>query len=399
MHNMNIINNCEVCDNNNLIDVLSLGDHPMCDDLQPIDSKTTCQFYPIHILFCDICKTAHQKYQISKQSLFPTSYHYRARFTKDVLNGMESLVNDCIAMFGNLKGKKVLDVGANDGSLLNIFKKHDAICIGIEPTNAALDASEQLDMHNKFFDKNIAQEIYAKYGSMDIITFTNVFAHIENLPDLLDALKILINKDTKLIIENHYLGTVLKTKQFDTFYHEHPRTYSATSFKYIAAKLDMSMEKIVLPKRYGGNIRVTLSCNNILNNPELEQIVSAENDYINLFKQMNLFISKWRDEKRSELIRLKNLHNNLYAKAFPGRAAILIKLLNIDIDLVQGVFEQDSSIKVGHFVPGTSIPILPDSQIKIINPPVLINLAWHIKTEIEEYLRENSYTGEIVHIV
>ena len=69
-----------------------------------------------------------------------------------------------------------------------------------------------------------------KFKRIDIITFTNVFAHIENLGELISNIRKLINKDTILVIENHYLGSIIEKKQFDTFYHEHPRTYSFTSF-------------------------------------------------------------------------------------------------------------------------------------------------------------------------
>jgi hypothetical protein len=65
--------------------------------------------------------------------------------------------------------------------------------------------------------------------NIDIITFTNVFAHIEDFKNLLQSLKNIITKDTLLVIENHYLGEVIKKNQFDTFYHEHPRTYRRAS--------------------------------------------------------------------------------------------------------------------------------------------------------------------------
>ena len=78
---------------------------------------------------------------------------------------------------------------------------------------------------------------------------------------------------------------------------------------------------------------------------------------------MNDFIKKWKSEKYSEIKKLKEKYGQIYAKAFPGRAAILIKLLGLDENIISGVFEKDGSIKVGHFVPGTKIPILKDSQM------------------------------------
>lgn len=401
MTSINVINTCEVCGNSDLHQVLELGEHPLCDDLKSIGTEDECKLYPITILFCPNCKTAHQKYQVPKEDLFTKEYHYRARFTKDVLLGMKDLVNSSKSLIGCLNGKKVLDIGCNDGSLLNFFKDEGAFCIGVEPTNAILDVSQSVDAAiNEYFDKNVAERILENFGSPDVITFTNVFAHIEDLHGLIQALKILISDDTHLIIENHYLGKVLETNQFDTFYHEHPRTYSATSFKYIADKLGMKIEMIEFPGRYGGNIRVSMKKSQLdSSESNFNEIYSKEEEYVNQFANMSSFIAEWKTTKLQELYDLKIKYKTLYAKAFPGRAAILIRLLGIDEQVFSGVFEQDTSKKVGHFVPGTKIPILQDSDMSNLNPKVLINLAWHIKAEIETYLRGNDFVGEIRHII
>ena len=84
---------CEVCFSKNLIQVLNLGKHPLCDDLIPLKKKKKNIEYPIVILFCKNCKTAYQKYSVNKKKLFPYNYHYRARMTGSVLSGMKDLVN------------------------------------------------------------------------------------------------------------------------------------------------------------------------------------------------------------------------------------------------------------------------------------------------------------------
>ena len=84
------VTSCEVCGNKDLYTVLDLGKHPMCDDLVNKKENRDCKEYPIEILFCEKCITAHQKYQIPKAELFPSTYHYRSRFTADVLNGMKN---------------------------------------------------------------------------------------------------------------------------------------------------------------------------------------------------------------------------------------------------------------------------------------------------------------------
>ena len=89
------IDKCEVCGNEDLTSVLDLGLHPLCDDLVAIGESRQCREYPIEILFCTNCNAAHQRFQVPQRDLFPASYHYRSRFTVDVLQGMAGLVESC----------------------------------------------------------------------------------------------------------------------------------------------------------------------------------------------------------------------------------------------------------------------------------------------------------------
>ena len=88
----------------------------------------------------------------------------------------------------------------------------------------------------------------------------------------------MINEDTVLIIENHYLGSILKKNQFDTFYHEHPRTYSLKSFNFIAKKLNVNILKVQFPKRYGGNIRVILGRRKTKEGNKISYFISISSD-------------------------------------------------------------------------------------------------------------------------
>ena len=139
---MNEITHCEVCGNTQLRSVLDLGSHPLCDDLIPIISTRVCKEYPIEILFCDVCLTAHQRFQVPKRELFKSTYHYRARMTGSVLSGMAELVSSCELKLAGLKGKTVLDIGCNDGSLLNYFEENDPNLYQLE------DGLNHLDMES-----------------------------------------------------------------------------------------------------------------------------------------------------------------------------------------------------------------------------------------------------------
>ncbi|MDC3116895.1 class I SAM-dependent methyltransferase [Alphaproteobacteria bacterium] len=395
---------CEVCDNNELKEVIDLGLHPMCDDLKKIPSDEICKNYPIKILFCSKCLTAHQKYQVPKLKLFPSTYHYRAKFTSDVLKGMKNLVEDILISYPNLNRDYVLDIGCNDGSLLNFFHEKGFSTVGVEPTNAAIDAVKNKHrVYKEYFSNKIARKIRSEIGSPSIITFTNVFAHIENLKEVVKALNTLMGDDTELIIENHYLGSIIDYKQFDTFYHEHPRTYSATSFSYIAKNLNCNIKKITFPSRYGGNIRVFLSKikeNQNVNDNNLKNILSKEKRFSNEIILLNKQVEHWITNKKNYIDALYKKHGSLHAKAFPGRAAILIKLLDIDNNNFKAVYEKPGSFKIDHYIPGTKIPIKSDDELKFINKNVpIINLAWHIPEEIRQYLEKLNISNPIIDII
>jgi hypothetical protein len=399
----NEIDHCEVCGGRALASVLDLGAHPMCDDLVAIGSSRVCVEYPIEILYCDNCRTAHQRFQVPKRELFPESYHYRSRFTADVLSGMKSLVDSCEQRFGSLDGKKVVDIGCNDGSLLNFFRQKRALTIGVEPTSAAQDCAEKghVTIHD-FFTEATAEQIVAAHGKPDVITFTNVFAHIEDLGGVIAALKRLIGDNAVLVIENHYLGSVLLTNQFDTFYHEHPRTYSYRSFEFIARALGLNLIDVQFPARYGGNIRIFAGrAASSLAPAAVKDVEAREAHFGNVFATLREGVTRWRDKKGNELKALVRQNGPLRGKAFPGRAAILIKLLALDDQTISIVYEKPGSMKIWHYLPGTRIPIGSDDELfaapQGANP--LLNLAWHIPAEIRSYLKENGYDGPVIDIL
>ena len=386
------ITKCEVCENEQLKKVLDLGNHPLCDDLIPMEEESSCEEFPIEILFCEKCLTAHQIYQIPKQTLFTKNYHYRARMTGSVLSGMADFVEGCENRFGSLHGKVVLDIGCNDGSLLDFFKIKGCKTVGIEPTGAALESKHPTI--NEYFDKRSAYQVLSLTGKPDLIVFTNVFAHIEDLQSLINNLKILSQDNTKIVIENHYLGAVFNGGQFDTFYHEHPRTYSFRSFEFIAQSLEVNVLDAEFVSRYGGNIRVYLGVG------DKNQLDIDESHFSSAFIKMSTDMLKWITETKVMIDDHVSKHGLMRAKAFPGRAAILIKLLGLNENHISAVYEIKGSIKVGHYVPGTRIPILPEVELyakKDLKKPIL-NLAWHLPSEVRANLLVNGYTGHVIDI-
>ena len=254
-------------------------------------------------------------------------------------------------------------------------------------------------MINDYFNINTASNIFEEHGYPDIISFTNVFAHIDDLHSLIKAVKRIVGKKTILVIENHYLGSVIEGMQFDTFYHEHPRTYSIQSFIHISSSLGLTLNDVQLPKRYGGNIRVFMSNQGVLNTKKGNVLAALdkENNILKNIDNMANYIVSWKEDTIKKISDLNDSNLKIAAKAFPARASIIINYLGLDENDISAVIEQPNSKKVGLKVPGTNIPIVGSSDFDQYD--VLINLAWHINDEIKNYLEEASFNGDLFAIL
>ena len=384
------IKTCEVCLSKLEGPELDFGYQPLCDELKtsPKESLLVTKYHQ-NIILCQICFTAHQKYQVPKKELFKPNYHYRASLTKDVLNGMEELAKSC-SKYKNLNEKSVvLDVGCNDGSLLSIFKNiYNVKTIGVDPTDSIDDALD-LDLKIKdYFSSDTIEKINEKFNKVDVITFTNVFAHIEDLKSLLVNLKKIISNETLIVIENHYLGSIIEQNQFDTFYHEHPRTYSIKSFDYISNQLDVSILDILFPKRYGGNIRVIMS----KQSRKKEENILEDNFMVSDFQKIQSYYESWNTDSKKIIEDLVSSGYKFNGKSLPARGVMLINSLDITKSFMPKVFEQNFSPKVGNYVPGTDIYIDKDENL---NGDNLIIWSWHVIDEIISYLKKIDFKGSI----
>jgi hypothetical protein len=219
---------------------------------------------------------------------------------------------------------------------------------------------------------------------------------------VLGALALLAAPATVIVIENHYLGSIIEAIQFDTFYHEHPRSYSGTSFSHIAKSLGMRVARVEFPRRYGGNIRVFLHAGTAgAADKNQGSLHKREQGYGAALTRLSAGIAQWRVNKRAKLDDVIARYGRLSAKAFPGRAAIPIKLLGLDDAQIEAVYEKPGSGKIGHYVPGTRIPIRSDDDFRPGDSDgrPLLNLAWHIKDEIHSYMRGRGYGGPIIEII
>jgi len=387
-HNLNtgFINHCQICNSKKILPVIDLGFQPLADDLKNnLNRNDKIISYPIKIYFCPKCRLLQNNYIVGDNTLYTKNYHYRPGISKTVVENQYALAKKIKNIY-NLKSKElIVDIGSNDGTLLNQFKKQGLQNLfGIEPTDT-INFQKKIGIKSlqKFFNLHSSNIVKKKSGKAKIIITTNVFAHSNNMKDFISGVKNLISKNGVFVIENHYLLDVLKNKQFDTFYHEHLRTYSLKSLIKLLKYYGFKVVDAYCTDRYGGNIQAHFALNEskiksknkniqkILKN-EVKEGLDKPETYYKFKKDIDVIGNNLKN------FLVKNKKKHIVAKAFPARASVIIHYFSFIKDHISYIAEQSTSLKLGHYIPGTNIQIIDSKQMKKNKPDILIVLAWHL---------------------
>ena len=94
--------------------------------------------------------------------------------------------------------------------------------------------------------------------------------------------------------------------------------------------------------------------------------------------------------------KIKDRNKTIFGVGAPSRASTLINYLGLDKDIIDCVLEINGSYKIGHYVPGTKIPILNENILLKKKPNYLILFSWHIKDELKRNLKKKGYKGKFI---
>lgn len=383
------INYCQVCNSKSIKKVMDFGYQPLADDLVKLNQNISkLFFYPLQVYLCTKCTLLQTGYIVGDEILYPKNYHYTPGISKSVVENFKNLSFNISKNYNLNKNDLIVDVGCNDGSLLNEFKTLGfKKLLGVEPTDTVNKAKKKkINVINDFFNFNSSKKALNQFGKAKIIITTNVFAHTDKLGDFLKGINNLIDKDGVFIVENHYLLDVINKNQFDTFYHEHLRTYSLKSLIKLMKYYNLNIINAFTSDRYGGNIQAHFSKRNqIKNMSNVRNILNKENKarlnyektYINFFKKIQIA----KDNLHKFL--KKNKNKKIVGKAFPARASVLIHFFDYLKNFIDTIYEQPSSKKINHYVPGTNIQIKSSKSLKNSNPDIILIFAWHMFNEIK----------------
>ena len=393
---------CQFCKSDQVKEVLYLGSLPPVNDMPKIDSSVKAtNTFPVSLCFCSICTLTQIGITLDKEIVFPHSYPYLSGVTKSLVNNFKDQaikVNELI----NLNQKDlVVDIGSNDGSLLKHYRNHCRI-LGIEPTKAAESAIEEgIDTINQYFTSSVVEEIISNHGKAKVVTACNVFAHISGLDELMFNISELLLEDGIFVSESHYLLSLVESLQFDTIYHEHLRYYSLTFLEKLFEKYGFKIFNVEKIDSHGGSIRVWSSRSLSYGKKSSVKEMIGEEQKHGIVKIIGLehFSSKviaWRQEFRRVITELKLDGARISGVGAPSRASTLIAfagLTELDLDAVA---EVEGSAKIGHYMPGTRIPVEIESEVLSKEPTHLLILSWHLKDSIMSNLRSKGFKGKFI---
>ena len=182
------IDRCQISGVQDLKTVLSLGYLPPVNKLNKINSPLHEDvFYPAELMFSPSSKLLQLSTIVDKEILFPKEYPYTSSTTKILRENFKELYEECRKIISISSKDLIIDIGSNDGNLLNNFKKNHKV-LGVTPENIGKIAIKKgINTLITYFDKRASKYIYRKFGKAKIITATNVFAHIPNVISLMQT--------------------------------------------------------------------------------------------------------------------------------------------------------------------------------------------------------------------
>lgn len=338
--------------------------------------------------FCPKCKMVQLLNQPPKELMFHDKYAFYSSTSKFMIAHFKKFSNQVEKNYLVSKQDLVLEIGSNDGILIQNFKKKGYKCVGVEPSKNVAEVSKKKGIYtiNSFFDLNLSKKILTTQGKAKIILSANVLCHIPYIHSIFEGVKNLLCDDGVYIFEDPYLGDVLGKTSFDQIYDEHVFLFSALSVSYLAKLYDLEIIDLESQITHGGSMRYTLAkagkykINKIVNNI----IAKEKKTGLDQYQSFNNF-SKNIDNTRKELIdllsKLKKQGKKVVGYGATSKSTTVNNYFKINSDLIECIYDT-TPIKHNTYAPGTNIPVLPYDNFHKSKPDYVLLYAWNHKEEI-----------------
>jgi SAM-dependent methyltransferase len=378
---------------------VDLGMSPRCESYVTFDQLNQMEpFYPLHVRVCDQCFCVQLEEYVNPGHIF-TEYAYYSSYSDSWLQHA-SRYTDMMIRRLHLGGQSlVVEVGSNDGYLLQYFVQKNIPALGIEPAanvaKAAFDRGVQTLV--EFFGIQCAHKLATARQHADLIIANNVLAQVPELNDFVEGLRILLKPQGVVTVEFPHLMRLMAENQFDTIYHEHFSYFGFITLEKIFAAHGLKLFDVEELPTHGGSLRIYACLVDDESKPVGWRVIDLrrkeeEAGFTRLETYMG-FTEKVKETKRAILdflIHAKRQGKFVAGYGAPGKGNTLLNYCGIRTDFIDYTVDRNP-YKQGKYTPGTHIPIYPPDRIKETKPDYVFILPWNLKGEVIEnlaYVRE-----------
>lgn len=395
---------CRVCGSERLVKYLDLGLMPLANNLEytSIRAKEKERF-PLQVMFCEECSLSQLSVVIDPEKMF-SFYTYRSSINKPYITHCRKMAEDLQGRYNLSSNSFMVDIAGNDGALLKEFQSVIGLrVLNVDPaTNlVAIAESQGIESVADFWSVELAKQIKIKYGSADLITGTNVFAHVNDVRGFIEAAKILLTSEGVLVLEFPYLIDFIENGEWDTVYFEHLSYMSIIPLNRLCSDLEMKIINVEKQDIHGGTVRVTIAKQNAVLKIEdsVWEFLNRENNEgfnkIQKYSNWSNSVEETINTFALNLIDLKKKGFSIAGFAASAKGTTLLNSAIINTDVIDYICDETPE-KIGKYSPGSGIPIVHKQHIEKHHTDYMIILSWNFKDAIMEKARSAGFTGKFI---
>ena len=390
---------CRFCGTSLRHTFVDLGMSPLCQThIEPHQLNQMEPFYPLHVFVCHRCFLVQLEQYVAPKDIF-TEYAYFSSYSDSWVTHAKHYAEAMTDRFGLGPASKVMEIGSNDGYLLQHFLHKAIPVLGIEPAaNVARAAiSNGIPTAVRFFGVSSAYELVREHGQADLLLGNNVLAHVPDINDFVGGMKAQLKPGGVITMEFPHLNRLMEETQYDTIYHEHFSYLSFTIVEQVFAAHGITLFDVEELPTHGGSLRIYGRHNEDIGKPvgpRVEELrVREHRDGVTRLEHYESFGQRVKESKRALLeclIAIKRAGKRIAGYGAPGKGNTLLNYCGIRTDFLEYTVDRNP-YKQGKYTPGTHIPILPPEHIRETRPDYLLILPWNLTAEITQqcaFIRE-----------
>ena len=396
---------CRFCGTGLRHTFVDLGMAPPCETiLERAQLNQMEAFYPLHVFVCDQCFLVQLQEYVAPEDIF-TEYAYFSSYSDSWLAHAKAYAKLMIERSKLNAQSHIVELGSNDGYLLQYFVEAGIPVLGIEPAaNVARGAiARGVPTLVKFFSAELAEELARDGMQADLLIGNNVLAQVPDLRGFVKGMKILLRPNGIITLEFPHLMRLIAENQFDTIYHEHFSYFSFLTVKKILAEFGLTVFEVDELPTHGGSLRIYARHEQDNSRPVTLSVQELEEREKKAgFTRLETYFSfaeKVKETKRKILdflIQVKREEKSVVGYGAPGKGNTLLNYCGIRSDFLDYTVDRNP-YKHGKFLAGTHIPVFDTGRIRKTKPDYVLILPWNLKKEISEqlsYVRE--WGGKLV---